>query len=165
MFKFTLILTRRVIQGSHIPFVFSNDTTCIHQCVYLCMYTLYIHRHKHTHITVTLTQCPINARSFNKKLLNFNSLSELRYHQEHQISITINVDQTSTFQLTTIESQRIVTFCQIFIKMFHLILGNPMLSLFKVFSFFLLTKAHLQWFLLIKQTIVFFEFPLDLHIL
>ena len=39
------------------------------------------------------------------------------------------------------------------------------LSLLKDFSFFLLTNAHLQCFLLIKQTIVFFEFPLDLPIL
>lgn len=43
-------------------------------------------------------------------------------------------------------------------------LGNPIISLLKDFSVFLLTKTHLQCFQLIRQTTTFFEFPLDLPV-
>ena len=55
-------------------------------CTSAYIATFNIQRYKHTDTAVTVTQYPINARSFNKKkIIKLNNLTELRHHQEHQL--------------------------------------------------------------------------------
>ena len=46
-------------------------------CTFPCIYYIYTDTKTHIYRTATLTQSPINEKSF-------NSLIELTYHQEHQ---------------------------------------------------------------------------------
>ena len=104
------------IQGETLPSAILGDATCMHQCVYLYMYTLYIqryrdtgryrdttHTHTHTHIQHNHTNTISYKRKiFQQKNLIFQSLDWIKVLPRASTKISPSLLEKSKLEYNSI---------------------------------------------------------------